>query len=130
MNVQLERLDPERVDWRRLDAFDDRVVFQTREWLAFVAETQGAEPVVCAVRRDGEVGCFTGLIARRFGIRILGSPFPGWTTGYMGFNLDQDVSRRERCGVALVRFARESRLRPRRATRSRPRASAPTRRRV
>jgi hypothetical protein len=105
--LRLERLDPERVDWRRLDAFDDRVVFQTREWLAFVAETQHAQPVVAEVR-DGptSVGYFTGLVVRRFGMPILGSPFPGWLTSYMGFNLDDGVPRRQAV-EALFKFAFE-----------------------
>jgi Acetyltransferase (GNAT) domain len=88
-----------------MDAFPDRVVFQTREWLEFVARTQRAEPVVAAVVDHGErVGYFTGLVIRRFGVRILGSPFPGWTTDSMGFNLEEGVSRRE-AAAALPRFA-------------------------
>jgi CelD/BcsL family acetyltransferase involved in cellulose biosynthesis len=103
--LRLERIAPERWDWERMDAFPDRVIFQTREWLEFVARTQGAEPVIASVLRDGEVaGYFTGLIARRFGVRILGSPFPGWTTDSMGFNLAAGVSRRD-AAAALVRFA-------------------------
>jgi hypothetical protein len=103
--LRLERLDPKRVDWRRLDGFEDRMVFQTREWVAFVAETQNAEPVIAEVR-DGStsVGYFTGLIVRRLGMRILGSPFPGWTTSYMGFNLEQGVPRRQAV-EALFDFA-------------------------
>ena len=103
--LRLERLDPERVDWARLDAFEDRVVFQTREWLTFLAETQEAKPVIAEIR-DGStcVGFFTGLVSRRFGMRILGSPFPGWTTYYMGFNLEHDVARLQALD-ALALFA-------------------------
>src|SRR5215210_423914 len=73
--LRLEALDFERVDWPALDAFADRVVFQTREWLTFVARTQRALPVVAAVRdRRGLVGYFTGLVVRRYGVRMLGSP--------------------------------------------------------
>ena len=92
-------------DWERMDAFPDRVLFQTRAWLDFLAATQGAEPVVAAVAEDGEdVGYFTGAIIRRFGIRILGSPFPGWTTESMGFNLREGVDRRA-AAAALIPFA-------------------------
>ena len=88
-----------------MDASSDRVVFQTREWLDFLGATQGAEPVVAAVVDDGEdVGWFTGAITRRFGLRILGSPFPGWTTESMGFNLRDGVDRHA-AAAALVRFA-------------------------
>ncbi len=103
--LTLERIALDNCDWLAMDALPDRVVFQTREWLEFVARTQGAEPVVAELR-DGRsrVGWFTGLIVRRFGVRVLGSPFPGWTTGSMGFNLTADVPRREAVR-ALVRFA-------------------------
>jgi CelD/BcsL family acetyltransferase involved in cellulose biosynthesis len=103
--LNFERLELDRCDWDEMDSFPDRVLFQTREWLEFVARTQGAEPVVAALSDGGErIGYFTGLIARRFGVRILGSPLPGSTTNYMGFNLRDGVSRRE-AAAALPRFA-------------------------
>ena len=88
-----------------MDAYADRVLFQTRDWLEFLVRTQGGTPVVAAVLQDGRrVGYFTGMVIRRFGVRILGSPFPGWTTESMGFNLDKGVSR-SHAAAALVRFA-------------------------
>lgn len=77
-----------------LESFADHAIHQTREWLQFIAATQKAEPVLAVVQQGGAVvGRFTGLLIRKFGLRILGSPFPGWTTSYMGFNLQQGVSR-------------------------------------
>lgn len=103
--LELERVPVDRVDWAALDARPDRIVFQTREWLRFLEETQDAEPVVARLR-DGssDAGWFTGAIVRRFRVKILGSPFPGWTTPSMGFNLDDGVERREAVS-ALTRFA-------------------------
>jgi CelD/BcsL family acetyltransferase involved in cellulose biosynthesis len=93
--LRLERLEYGSVDWEQLDAFSDRLVYQTPEWIGFVADTQGAEPVFAAlVDGSSTVGFFTGLVQRRFGLRILGSPMPGWTTAFMGFNLEPGVSRR------------------------------------
>jgi CelD/BcsL family acetyltransferase involved in cellulose biosynthesis len=104
--LRLERLELDRVDWPKLDAFEDRLLFQTREWLDFVQRTQDAEPIVAALlsEQGSVVGYFTGLVVRRFGVRILGSPFPGWTTSYMGFNLEEGVERRQ-AAEALLRFA-------------------------
>jgi hypothetical protein len=94
--MQARLLAPDEIPWDVLDRFSDRTVFQTREWLAFLAETQHATPLVAEVR-DGSclAGYFTGLMVRRFGIPILGSSFPGWTTPYIGFNLVDGASRRE-----------------------------------
>jgi CelD/BcsL family acetyltransferase involved in cellulose biosynthesis len=103
--IRFEPLDFSAVPWQELDAMPDRTVFQTREWLQFVQETQKATPVVAAVRDGNDtLGYFTGMVVRKFGIKVLGSPFPGWTTGYMGFNLRPGVSRRQVL-AALPEFA-------------------------
>src|SRR5579862_7397388 len=88
-------IEPEAVDWSRLDLFADRTVFQTHFWLTFLRETPRARIVICELVDGGEtVGYFTGLVFSRFGIRILGSSFPGWTTPYIGFNLVEGASRK------------------------------------
>lgn len=88
-----------------LSLFEDRTIFQTNDWLKFVSDTQNAEPVVAVVQEGSRlVGRFSGLIIKKCGLRILGSPFPGWTTSYMGFNLDPSVSRVEAL-LALDEFA-------------------------
>ncbi len=87
-------IDPESADWKALDCFADRTVFQTWEWLRFVSETQNATPLLAELREKGElVGYFSGLTFKKFGVKILGSSFPGWTTPYIGFNLLPGVSR-------------------------------------
>jgi CelD/BcsL family acetyltransferase involved in cellulose biosynthesis len=105
MKLTVERVDPAHYEWAELDAFPDRVVFQTREWLSFVAASQHAEPVIAAIRAGkATLGYFTGFIVRRYGIRMLGSPLPGWTTDYMGFNL-LDGIQRQAALEALLAYA-------------------------
>ena len=87
-------VDIDSADWERLDAFADRTVFQTREWVSFVKESQKATPVLAQLHDGGAVvGYFTGLTFSRFGVKVLGSSFPGWTTPYIGFNLVPGASR-------------------------------------
>jgi Acetyltransferase (GNAT) domain len=94
--MKCELVDFEKADWKALDAFADRTVFQTREWIRFVAETQNATPVLARLTDSGRiVGYFTGLTFTRLGIKVLGSSFPGWTTPYIGFNLAPLASRAE-----------------------------------
>jgi hypothetical protein len=92
--MQCRIVSPEAIDWERLDQFEDRTVFQTREWLQFVSETQDATPIFAELREGNQVvGYFSGLTFTRFTVKVLGSSFPGWTTPYMGFNLVQGASR-------------------------------------
>ena len=76
-------------DWGKvLATFPDAEIFQTPAWIRFIAESHRATPVI-ATLRDGndEVGYFAGLTMRKMGIKILGSPFVGWTTDFMGIRL-------------------------------------------
>jgi Acetyltransferase (GNAT) domain len=80
--------------WIRLNQFPDRLTYHTEEWIRFIAETQNATPVFADVYEgSSRVGCFHSLVIRRFGLKILASPFPGWTTEYMGFNLMPGIPR-------------------------------------
>jgi hypothetical protein len=94
--ARFERVRLDSIDWEKtLNTFPDRIVYQTPAWLSFLAETQKGEPVVAALKEGEEtLGYFTGLIVKKFGLRILGSPFRGWSTPYMGFNLPPSVPRR------------------------------------
>ena len=92
--LTLQQVEASPAWWERLSRFPDRLIYHTPEWIRFVEEAQNATPVFADVI-DGScrVGCFCGLIISRLGIRILGSPFSGWTTMYMGFCLEPDVPR-------------------------------------
>lgn len=103
--LRLERVALPEVPWSELDRRPDRTVFQTLPWLDFLNESQQVDPVVARVVLGGEqVGWFTGALLRRAAIKILGSPMRGWTTSYMGFNLDDALPAGMLLG-ALRRFA-------------------------
>ena len=103
--LRLQRVEPTAALWADRATYPDRLIFHTEQWLRFVAESQRADPVLATIT-DGEttVGHFTGLLTKRYGLRILGSPMAGWTTSYMGFNLDPAVPRRAAL-EALLPFA-------------------------
>jgi hypothetical protein len=104
--LEFRLLAAEEIPWARLDTLADRTVFQTREWLNFIAETQNGTPVVAELR-DGPrpAGYFSGVVIRKFGVKMLGSSFPGWATPYIGFNLLPDSVTRTEALHALRRWA-------------------------
>jgi hypothetical protein len=106
MTLRFEPVALADVPWSDLDALPDRTVCQRRPWLEFLAASQRARPVVAAVH-DGPdlVAWFSGARIRRFGVPILGSPFRGWTTSYMGFNLVDPDADRSALVAALPSFA-------------------------
>lgn len=104
--MTLERLPYEAGEWGRIvSGYPDAEVYHSPEWLAYLAATQHAEPVVAMIRVDGlPVGHFVGAIVRRWGLKILGSPLPGWATQHMGFLLHAAADRRA-VAEALLTFA-------------------------
>ncbi len=104
--LTLERVNLSTFPWEETHAgLADRTIFQSPAWLNFLAATQNGEPVLAVLRNGSQTaGYFTGMIVRRFGLKILGSPFPGWSTSYMGFNLQPGSSKRLALN-ALKRFA-------------------------
>jgi hypothetical protein len=100
-----ERLDV-RGDWlAKVETKWVGTIYQTPAWLTFLSRTQHGELVVGALREGRKtIGYFTGLIVRKSGFRILGSPFPGWSTDYMGFAVSDGADRR-RAIQALIDFA-------------------------
>jgi hypothetical protein len=101
-----ERLQFEAFPWEKTHlGLPGQTLFQSAAWLNFLKATQKGEPVLAELRQQGSVaGYFTGMIVRKFGLRILGSPFPGWSTSYMGLNLQPGVCKLSALD-ALKRFA-------------------------
>jgi len=106
VSYTFERLDVRSEDWSaKIGTKEAGTIFQTPAWLAFLSCTQHGEPVVAALSEGGRtIGYFTGMIVRKFGLRILGSPFPGWSTDYMGLTLSAGADRRQAV-QALIMFA-------------------------
>jgi hypothetical protein len=104
--LTFERVDLGSFPWKETHVLlADRTIYQSPVWLNFLRATQKGDPVVAVLRKGPEpIGYFTGMIVSRLGLRILGSPFPGWSTSYMGLNLQTDVPK---CAAleALTRFA-------------------------
>jgi Acetyltransferase (GNAT) domain len=94
MSFRLEEVSQKDVPWHELERYADRTLFQSAAWLSYLAEAQGAKPVFLRIAIGQEtMGYFTGAIVSKLGLRILGSPFKGWGTPYMGFNAAPDVDR-------------------------------------
>jgi len=78
------------------NSFPKKSVLTTYNWIKFVMEDSRAEPFILKVYRDGSfLGYFNSLKVNKFGIKIIASPFPGWSTPYMGFDFKDEVHKWE-----------------------------------
>jgi hypothetical protein len=65
-------------------------IFSTKEWISFIEIDQEAKPIIIEIERNKlRIGYFIALKKKILGISIIGSPFRGWSTCFMGFVLDE-----------------------------------------
>ncbi len=83
-----EKIEFERLDYDEYNGIPGKKIFTTREWIEFVAEDSGVTPIFVRITdENGFCGYFTGMSFRMFGIKIVGSPFNGWSTCHMGLDM-------------------------------------------
>ena len=69
--------------------YSKKPVLTTKEWLSFVKEDSHVDPVILRISENGSfVGFFSGFKAKKYGVTIIGSPFSGWSTPYMGLDVE------------------------------------------
>lgn len=88
MELTITEIKKEALDLGEYNALPGKSVFTTPEWLEFIEEDSGVEPLFLRLTRgDTLIGYFTAMLQRSYGFRIIASPFAGWSTCYMGFDL-------------------------------------------
>jgi len=103
--MRLNPINLEACDWAAIGRRFPLQFTHTDAWLSFAREVSGGEAIVAEVHDRSEVcGYFFGVLFKRMGIKILGSPFPGWTLPYLGFALG-DPADTPAALEALERFA-------------------------
>lgn len=88
MEYTVTEISADALDTAEYMSLPGKSVFTTPQWLSFIREDSGVEPVYLRITKAGAlVGYFTAMIQISFGFRIIASPFAGWSTCYMGFDL-------------------------------------------
>ena len=87
---EFTKIQMSQLDENEYYDFENKTVFTTLPWLQYLLEdNKGSQLILIRITKNDKdfVGYFTGILIRKFGIRIIGSPFRGWSTCYMGFDL-------------------------------------------
>lgn len=86
-------LKSDLIPWDCIEHCYDATVFHTEEWSNYLKNQYGLKPFVVEISKNASVvGYFLGYSFSRFGIRIIGSPFEGWATAYMGLVSKTQIS--------------------------------------
>ena len=86
--MKFELFNLNTIDSQEFESYGNKNLFTTLQWLNFLYEWKHVRPVIVRISADsGElIGHFTGCIFKKFGMRMLGSPFYGWMGQHMGFD--------------------------------------------
>jgi len=83
-----ETIPIDEVNIEEFNHFENKSIFTTIPWIRFIAKDNDAIPIIIRVSdARGFIGYFSGLVTTKFGIKVFGSPFRGWSTCFMGFDL-------------------------------------------
>jgi len=106
--IRLERMEmPSAADWdAAIAGYELRHFYHASPWLEFIRRTQPVKPWFYRIL-DGArlIGYLPGFRLRKWGVPIYGSPFPGWTTPYMGPVAAADVDRAALLRAIAARLA-------------------------
>lgn len=91
----INEISKENLDLVEYNGFENKNLFTTLDWLEFVEEDSNVKPIFLRITNEkGDFqGYFTAMETKKFGFRIIGSPFPGWSTCFMGFDVVDGVNR-------------------------------------
>lgn len=79
----------ESIDWAEFYKYSKKPVLTTKEWLKFIMEDSEVKPIVLRITEEDKfIGYFSCFKTNKFGVTIIGSPFPGWSTPYMGIEVE------------------------------------------
>jgi len=103
-----KRVITKELDIEEFNSFPNKSVLTTIDWIKFIEEDSKAVPYILRITRNDElVGYFSAMIIKKLGVSIMGSPFPGWSTPYMGLDL-LDAAKKSEVLVELIDFIRKT----------------------
>lgn len=100
MKYTFEKISYSEIPWDSLESCYDHTIFKSREWACFLEEHYHIKPYVLSIRHNNTlIGFFYGQQIKKMGIKIVASPFEGWSTSYQGLSMLNVISKNERLDI-------------------------------
>lgn len=99
MNYTFRKVEFEQFEEASTGKFPHKALFTTKDWFSFLIRYAHIKPIIVEISGGGNVlGYFYAGEIKKFGIKILASPFGGWGTCWMGFDLADGCNKFEIVG--------------------------------
>lgn len=91
----ISEIQKDKLNLNEYNNFKNKNLFTTIDWLEFIEEDSKVRPIFLRIINENNdfIGYFTAMETKKFGFKIIGSPFPGWSTCFMGFDVVDGVNR-------------------------------------
>lgn len=100
-------LDFNDIPWEIINGSPDHNVFKSKEWFEFLKKAKNAMPFIIRIEKQSEiVGFLLSIKINKWGIKIVASPFEGYTTWFQGISFIKECSIDEKFIVynSLIEF--------------------------
>ncbi|MFY1613228.1 GNAT family N-acetyltransferase [Macellibacteroides fermentans] len=107
-NYSFHLINENEIPWNDIEQCCDATIFKSKDWKEFLVTSLPLKSFIVKILKDGNLyGYFVGFIFSKFGLKIIGSPFEGWNTSYLGISTKENISRKERVLIykELCKFA-------------------------
>lgn len=79
-----------------IEKFESSELYHTSGWINYLKKELNIEPIYLEIYCDKKkIGYFIGGLFKKFGVKIVGSPFRGWDTPYLGLLVESNYNKIE-----------------------------------
>lgn len=94
MDYHFEKIDYKNFSEVDIKDYPNKSLFTTNQWYDFIVRDSKVVPIIIKIFKHNEhIGYFYAGEIKKFGIKIIASPFSGWSTCWMGFDTLDDQNK-------------------------------------
>ena len=94
MQYRFEKINFSEFKETSTKEFPNKIIYTTEDWYKYLQLDSGVIPVVIKIYQNEQaIGYFYAGEIKKFGIKIIASPFSGWSTCWMGFEVKEGVDK-------------------------------------
>lgn len=83
-------IDYNNINLLEYNSYSRKSVFTSIDWMNYIIEDAKTRPAIIRITEKGDfVGYIPMMIMKKCGIKIAGSPFRGWSTCWMGIEVEE-----------------------------------------
>jgi len=81
-------LDNKVIPWHEIQSSVDHTIYKSKEWFDFLKNAKNAVPFIIRIEKENKtIGYLPAVRIKKLGVKIVASPFEGYTTSFQGLSM-------------------------------------------